>query len=340
MRAFFILSLLSINTVLLAQTDSLYVSTQVKNTIYAIDFNAAKAKFFEFVAKNNIEIENQNESKTDVEVKFSLNQGQYKSYDSLIGSLGYSAYKNVNTVNNNTRVAEIKLELAYLKQKKESYSELLQKLDEKAANYLTLWNEQKTLEENIFNKEKELIAYNKKENNYHVDLDLNEERTSPENTKVSFVNMPGLEYSVLNIESPQSGISARNYQGYFLKYLFTKGKSYGTIGVYKSNQLAKSDSTAYSDMFVLGFGQDFYSRHLGRGSRKCFNLYSGYSIGGIAATGKTSSSTLFYISPSVGLELFKNRYFLLDTKVNYFLPLSNNRYLRGISYCASFNFVF
>ena len=57
--------------------------------------------------------------------------------------------------------------------------------------------------------------------------------TSPEYTDVSFVNMPGFEFSYLNIESPKQGISSANYQGYFLKYLFTKGKSFGLIGVYR-----------------------------------------------------------------------------------------------------------
>ena len=71
------------------------------------------------------------------------------------------------------------------------------------------------------------------------------------------------------------------------------------------------------------------------------NLYSGYYVGGILATGDKSKASMFCIAPSIGIELFKNKYILLDTKVNYLVPLSNNNSnLRGISYNGSFSFVF
>jgi hypothetical protein len=332
---------LSIGLISAAQNDSSYISTTVENEIYTIDFASAKNKIAAFVFKNNIVIQSQTESKKDVRVKFVLDQQQYKRYDSLVKSLGYSSSKQVNTVNNYVKVKEINLELSYLKEKRASYVELINKVDDyKSPNYFTLWNEQKVVEEKIFNKERELVNLNKKENYYYVHLDLNDETTSPENTGVSFVNMPGIEYSYLKIESPKTGISAQNYQGYFIKYLFTKGKSFATIGVYKNNQIEKRDTAAYSELFVMGFGQDFYSRYAGRGSRKYFNLYSGYTVGGIFATGTTSKANMFYLAPSIGLELFKNRYFLIDTKVSYFTPLTDNRNLRGLNCSASFNFVF
>lgn len=257
-----------------------------------------------------------------------------------MNKMGYSTSKKVKTQSNFNKFNELNLELEYLREKKESYLELLKKYEEKSENYITLWNELKLTEEKIFNKERELLNLNKKENTYTVTIELNDETTSPEYTDVSFVNMPGFEYSFLAIESPKQGISANNYQGYFLKYLFTKGKSFCEIGMYKSNGINKSDTTAFSELFLLGVGQDFYSRHLGRGSRRFFNLYSGYTIGGIMATGKTSKDNMFYISPTIGLELFKNKYFLIDTKVKYFVPLENARNLRGLSYNLSFNFVF
>lgn len=328
------------SSILSAQTDSLYVSTDVNNEVYSMDFPSAKKKIYDFILQNNITIQSQKESKKDLQIKFYLNKEQYKMYDLLILSIGYSTSKNVITNSHLNKINEINLELSYLKQKRDSYIEILKKTDDKSPSYLTLWNEQKVLEEKIFNKEIELIKLNKRENKYFVSLDLNDEATSPDNTGVSFINMPGVEYSILNIESPKIGISTQRYQGYFIKYLFTKGKSYASIGAYKSSNMSKSDTTAFSEMFTLGFGQDFYSRHLGRGFRKFFNLYSGYTVGGILATGATNKSSMFYLSPSVGIELFKNKYILIDTKVNYFLPLSDNRFLRGVSYNTSFNFVF
>lgn len=113
------------------------------------------------------------------------------------------------------------------------------------------------------------------------------------------------------------------------------------IGSYKSVNEDKSDRNAFSEMFMLGFGQDFYSRHLGRGNRKFLNLYSGYSVGDVYCTGTDSKLNTVYLAPSIGLELFKNKYFLVDTKVNYFIPITaNNRNMRGLSYNLSLNFVF
>ena len=323
-----------------AQTDSLYLSTEVENEIYCIDFKASKTKLLDFVKANHFRVLNQKDSRSDLSIKFVLNRQQYLSYDAIVTTLGNSTSKKINTVSDYNKINEINLELKYLKQKRDSYSDLIKKTEEKSENYLTLWNEQKLTEEKIFNKERDLVNLNNKESTFTVSLELKDETTSPDHTSVSFVNMPGVEFSYLNIESPKAGISAQNYQGYFLKYLFTKGKSFGSIGVYKNKDVGKTDTTAFSEMFILGFGQDFYSRYFGRGSKKFFNLYSGYTIGGVMATGKTTKENMFFISPSIGLELFKNKYLLIDSKANYFVPLGNNRNLRGLSYNLSFNFVF
>lgn len=322
-----------------AQTDSAFQSVKVRNEIYTTDFNTSKKKLYDYIKKNNIVVQSQNENKSYVEITIKLKDATYAAYDSLTNELGYSLSKNVNTVSNYTKYCETNLELKYLQEKKASYIELLKKFDPTTENYLTIWNEQKLIEEKIYNLERELINLNK-EDAYIVSLVLNDEVTSPESTKVSFVNMPGFEYSYLSIESPKTGISAENYQGYFLKYLFTRGKSYGTIGVYKNSDISKTDTSAYSEMFLFGFGQDFYSRHLGRGSRKFLNLYSGYTVGDIIATGETSKTNILFIAPSVGLELYKNKFMLIDSKVTYFVPFKDNRNLRGFSYNISLNFVF
>ena len=184
------------------------------------------------------------------------------------------------------------------------------------------------------------MAIRSRTDSYSVSLTLSDEVTSPESTGISFVNMPGAEYSFLDIEAPAAGTSAEFYHGYFLKYLFTKGKSYGSIGLYKNESIGRTDSVAYSEMFILAFGQDFYSRHFGRGDRRYLNLYSGYQVGGILATGEVSTKYLPYLAPSVGVEIFKNKYILFDTKVSYFVPVTDSRNMRGISYSAAFNFVF
>jgi hypothetical protein len=254
--------------------------------------------------------------------------------------LGYVMSRKVNTLNNSLKVNDINLEITYLKSKRDSYTELMKQLDIKSDMYVNLWNENKLTEEKIFKKEKELLPYIQKTHNYTINVTLSEEITSPENSKISFVNMPGFEYSYLTIESPNSGISSKHYQGYLLKYLFTKGKSFATIGAYSSTQNQSSNDSIFSELFVIGFGQDFYSRHLGRGSRKFLNLYSGYNAGYMLATGAKSKANIFYVSPTIGLEIFKNKYILLDTKFTYLIPFTDNKNLRGYTLNTSINFVF
>lgn len=323
-----------------AQTDSAYVTTKIENTIYTFDFKGSKHSLLSFIQEHQLEVINQNENRKNLDLELEVNQSEYQMLDKLLSGIGYSTSKRSHSESNAQRHKELQLELDFLKSKKADYQLLLSQLDQNAENYIILWNEQKLIEGKIFDKEMALLKIDRKENLYNVQIDLKDETTSPEYTEVSFVNMPGFEYSYLQIESPKAGVTADNYQGYFLKYLFTKGKSFATIGVYKNQNIQKTDSLAFSELFVLGFGQDFYSRHLGRGSRKFLNLYSGYSLGGIMASGKTSRQNYFYIAPSIGVELYKNKYLLIDSKVYYLAVLANKKTFRGLNYNLSFNFVF
>lgn len=171
-------------------------------------------------------------------------------------------------------------------------------------------------------------------------LDIMRDETTPRQTKVRFVNMPGFEYDFLMIGNPKPGFSAKYYNGYNLKYLFTKGKTFVNLGVYKAMDVAKTDSTTLTDAFNVAFGQDFYSRHFGRGSRKCFNFYSGYNVGFMAFRGETSSTKTFYVTPTVGVELLKNRFLLWDLRGGYYLPFKHNYDLRGWQISSNINIAF
>jgi hypothetical protein len=322
------------------QSDVDYVTTTLNVSISSTNFASARLDLNNYFNSNAIKIINQDETTKSLDVDFSISESQYKSVDELLNKLGYVLSKKVTTINNQNKVKELEHELNYLKEKKKSYYEMLSKMDEKSENYYSFWRDIKAIEQDIYEKEKEMLLYTQKTNGYLVNLNVEEERTTPEDSRVSFVNMPGVEYSYLKTESPLKGTSASVYQGYFVKYMFTRGKSYVTAGAYKAQNIAKGDSLTYSEMFTLAFGQDFYTRHLGRGARKFLNLYSGYTVGGIMATSSSRKSNIFYISPSIGVELFKNKYMLIDTRVAYFIPFSNNRNLRGLSYNAAFNFVF
>ena len=323
-----------------AQNDSLYFSTELDVNILSSDFLTSKNHLANFLRMDGIVIQKQNESKTSISITANVSKDIYVRFNEQLPLLGFVMSRKVNTVNNDLKVNDIKLEINFLRGKSKSYTELLSKIDDKSDKYISLWNENKLIEEKIFNKERELLPYLQKANNYFINVEIIDEVTSPANTKVTFVNMPGVEYTYLTIENPKAGVSAKTYQGYSLKYLFTKGKSFAVIGAYKSSRLASSDTTTFSELFNLGFGQDFYSRHLGRGVKKFLNLYSGYTAGYLLATGRKSRKDIFYISPSIGIELFKNKYILIDTKASYFVPFSYNNELRGLSLNVSFSFVF
>ncbi len=331
---------LSLSNSLVAQETDRYSSTVIDQEILTLDFSLAKESLNRFIRQNKISLISQNEGKSRLVFNLRMDSSDYQLFDTLVAGLGYSVRKNVKTVSNDQKVREVELELNYLRKKRGDYQKIMKKLDPKVESSMGLWKEKMNVDERIFQKEKELVALSKKANVFEVNLEVNDETTSPQNSKVSFVNMPGMEYSYWIPESPAWGISTTAYQGFFLKYLFTRGKSYGLLGVYKSTNLSESDSSTFTDLFSAGFGQDFYSRYLGRGSRKYLNLYSGYNLGLMFASGSSRKTEIFYLAPSIGIEWYKNKYVLLDSKAAYLVPFSYNLQLRGWTFNTSFNFVF
>ncbi len=183
---------------------------------------------------------------------------------------------------------------------------------------------------------------------YTIDLDLNNSymQAGSENDKElgkprRWVNMPGAEFTMLRIENPTPGTSVKQYQGAQIKYIFTRGKDYMQLGAWRSVN-TPSDTTTFRELFMVSFGQDFYSKRWGRGSRRFLNLYTGYNTGILLMSTGKSRVVLPQISPAVGVDIFKTKHVLLDTRVNYFLPLSEKYYesMRGLAFSASFNFVF
>jgi hypothetical protein len=338
-KLFALLFLFTYSFIVLSQKTTL-TGSSVNVTLIAIDYNSSKSAFKNFIAENGVVINAQDESKTSINATFDLTTEVYNKLRLQLNNWGYISNDDINTTGYPLELEEIDLEIEFLTQKKSSFEQILQQHEMKSAQYESLWREKQGLEDRIFNLKKRKSALEKNALPYRVSLTIMEEMTSPQESKVTFVNMPGAEYSYLKIENPNDTVSSAYYQGYFLKYLFTKGKSYASVGVYQSTQKPAGDSTIFSELFVMNFGQDFYSRHFGRGGNKFGNLYSGYTLGYIAASNEVRSQDIFYLSPSIGLELFKNKYILWDTKVNYLIPFNYQRKLRGFGLNTSINFVF
>ena len=317
-----------------------YRVTTVEQRIQTTDYWISVQKMNTFITSNNIMVSRQNESPLKYTVNFSIEPKLYAAYKEVVKDMGLFTENNLNTTDNTARVEELKGNIKYYGDQIELQNSLIEKSDPQSEQYKTMRGELKNYETSIRSAQTELNNLTSTEYYYVVDLEIEDETYTPQNSSVQWINMPGVEYSYLQIEEPQDTLSSPYYQGVFLKYVFTKGKSFATLGAYKTTNKIDPDTMHYSEMFIFGFGQDFYSRHLGRGSKKFFNLYSGYTFGGMLASNDKRKETFAYLAPAIGLEIFKNKYVLIDTKVNYMVPFKNTRQMRGLAFNVSFNFVF
>ena len=187
------------------------------------------------------------------------------------------------------------------------------------------------------NKIKEL-EYN--QNKAYFEVKFNK-RINAESEAFSLVNMPGISYQILTMDNPNSSLSYSSYAGPRLKYLFTKGKTYFTLGSLKEIS-GESRDHAFDEIFIYTLGTDFYPKYLGRGKRTWLNIHTGVEFGGALFINEDKDLHLFNLQPKVGLEIYKSSRVLLDIGGAYFVPLTSkyNRDFKGYLGSASFNFIF
>lgn len=309
--------------------------------IYTSTFDEAHKLMEKFITDNDILVERQNLSVQKFSSSFYVSKANFDKLQNLLPQLGYIHKKNIISGEYSSGQID-KQKLDYLKQQKKVYELELSKLEVNSERYNIMWKDIRDFEKQIYDTET-LISSKKKHEGYHVDIQVVDETydLTSDNKSVSWVNMPGGQFVYFMPENPTAGISRDAYMGYSLKYLFTRGKSYAGILSLKSYPKTKKVlDGSVSELFMLYFGQDFYSRYLGRGKNKFFNLYTGYSLGFIYETGDDFVRSNYSLAPSIGLELFKNKYLLIDTKADYFVPFRENKELRGVMFKASLNFVF
>lgn len=314
-------------------------TTTIDVVIYTSSYETSQEKLENFITENQIKVLNQKSSVERFETEFYTTKEVFDKLNEFLPALGYISTKDIGTTNNVNEFEKFKLEIKYLKQQKEAYETELKTMDEKDDRYYQYWEKVREIEHKIFEKKTKLGSYTQNLE-YYVELTIYDETVDLTKDRISWVNMPGASFDMLFIETPVTSLSATEYWGYSLRYMFTKGKSYITLGALKDRTGDPSNPDRFSELFVFGIGQDFYTRHFGRGKNRFFNLYTGYNIGGMFATGETRRSTLPYGKLFLGVEIFKNKYILLDNKVGYLVPFKHNRNLRGITYNACFNFVF
>ena len=298
-----------------------------------------------FLALNNATVYRTDLNTNRYYCQFALPLAKVGALDSIAAKMGYITQNSFNAENLQEKIANLERRNQSLNFEIETYTKQLK-------DTFLSGNMASDIRRRISNNLQSIATNDININQYRltmaertclVEFNMYDELSTPSGTKLSFVNMPGVEYSFLAIENPKAGVSAKAYQGASVKYMFTRGKSYFNLGVYKALNNNKADSSAISELFMINFGQDFYPRNFGRGKRRYFNLYTGYQVGGFIASRNDDKSSKFIYNAnlSLGLELVKTKHVLIDNKVSYFLPLNElNRHMRGLLYQASFNFVF
>lgn len=318
--------------------DSVVVNA-VLNT-YSINFDKIVPLVEEYVNSNSLLVQKKTQNYEQIYYNLVMTEAQYNDIKQHLEGWKCAVIDSEESTTNISR--EIENQTVSIERLKSDIYELEDKLSKTKNDSIV-----EELESELYDMRESL---RKKNRNYadncasigtvNLEFRLMRDETSPRQTKVRFVNMPGFEYSFLMVGNPKPGFSASYYNGYNLKYLFTRGKTFITLGVFKAKDVAATDSTTLTDAFNISFGQDFYSRHFGRGARKCFNMYSGYNVGFMAFRGETTSTKTIYVSPTVGVELFKNRFVLWDLRGSYYLPFKHNYDLRGWQFSTSFNVAF
>lgn len=355
MRYFFpltalVVSLLATSQPVRAQSDvNVPYDAQKRLTVSTVKFPEARLAVNAFLRRRAAWVQKQEETPEQLVAEFTIPLPALPALDSLAASLGYVLENNLNTQNlteqlNTLRDAagDARLSLVRLEAEQRKVQALPRPDTAQVRIYqYRVDNARATLRR----AQRQVAALAAHDSLAFVALRVFDEITFPTaNRAVNFVNMPGVEAGLLRLENPKAGVTARFYRGYSVKYLFTRGKSYFNVGIYKPITKAEAvDSTFISEIFLINFGQDFYPRHFGRGQRKFLNLYTTYQIGGAILNRQGEDDARFIPNANlgIGLELLKTKNILLDTKASYFLPLHHlNRELRGLLLQGALNFVF
>lgn len=349
---FLLLSLILVLSALKIMAQEEGLSKKLSVTIFARDFDASNNLVKHYIDSSKSQMLTYTEGNSsysylkNAKITIATDKNGYEMFEKLFDKLGFVNNKNLITTNEKENIEKLKSELSFQQQRKVTYQAELDKMDRNNdKQYSVFWDKIRIIEEQIHNTEQSILYYKNNTMHYEINIHIEEDSGSPQtssNSKVQFINMPGAEYSYLSIEIPKAGISTRTYQGGAVRYMFTKGKSYLCFGALKSIEKVQNDTLTFTDLFVYNFGQDFYPRYFGRGARKFLNLYTGYHIGGIFATNNKRAKHVFEVTPHVGIELFKNKYLLVDTRIGYLIPISEkfNRNMRGIMGSFAFNFLF
>ncbi|MBJ6111682.1 hypothetical protein JAO73_21855 [Hymenobacter sp. BT523] len=316
--------------------------TQKTLTVAVTKFGEARTALAGFIRQRAVRVQKQEETPEQLIAEFALPTPYLLPLDSLAASLGFVVENNVNAHDLSGRISELRAEE---KRTADQIDGMQQQLAKSAPEERTsLRRDLDRATERLLNVREQQANIAGHARQAYVTLRLYDEVSFPTgNRRVSFVNMPGVEYAYLHLDNPKAGLTSPAYSGVALKYLVTRGKSYLNLGMYRPVSGNTGEEDFVNELFVINFGQDFYPRNFGRGRRRYFNLYTCYQLGGFILNRNNDRGTEFIpnLNLGIGVEIFKSKHVLLDTKASYFVPLhDHSRDLRGVLGQAAFNFVF
>lgn len=277
------------------------------------------------------------------------NMSAFNAVITMLETMGIPTLNKIETTNNVNDLRGIDYDLEYFSDQKIHYQEEIQKLYQEITDdyYRKLWESERALDESLYKKNKVRIELLNEVEFHRIVLEVTEKTAQDldddDDEFAVFINMPGIESHFFYIENPELSVSADAYFGGSLRYMFTRGRTYVTVGALKPVMNADSEVTAQAnDILVYGVGKDFYPRYLGHGRRKFFNLYSGFLVGGMVLTSDDEIYHIFTVEPHIGVEMFKNQYFIIDTRFGYLIPIEQDKIkiLRGFNHSLSLNIVF
>lgn len=318
--------------------------TQKRLSVGVTKFAEGRAAVSAFIRRRAVRVQKQEETPEQLTAEFSLRTADLARLDSLTAALGYVLENNLNARNLTARQQQLQTEEESESARLARAQTQLQETSLSPQQRQSLQNDVERAEAQLRQLRQQQQVLTEHAGQAYVSLRVFDEISFPTgNRRISFVNMPGIEYAYLRLDNPKAGLTSQAYQGYAVKYLFTRGKSYFNLGVYKPTNNDKSAERFVNELFVINFGQDFYPRNFGRGRRRYFNLYTSYQVGGFILNRNNDQQNDFIpnVNLGLGVELIKTRHILLDTKGSYFVPInSRSRDLRGVLGQASFSFVF
>lgn len=321
---------------------------QLNLRIWTTGISEASAEVDAILKESGARIETLRMDSTEktLEAQFSVPDGKVEALRARLASVGTVYLNDLRMQGDSSKARRsltyLRQELEFKRGQQALHARELEKHPREKEQDLweSLWNATRRLEVDTFQLSQKLSQAEGDMRRNLVKLNLSEPRTSDiEEGWFKFVNMPGAEYIWF---TPASGGArvAEAYRGPAFRYLFTRGKSYLTVGVLGSDPaVAAADSSRVSEILVVSWGTDFYPRHFGQGKRRWLNLYSGAQLGSMLLSDASDSRNVWMAAPHIGAEVWKGARGLVDVKAAYYLPLSEtwNRTLRGWAFSGAAN---